>query len=287
MKVIQKLPETKLLMYHSLAQPGYKPSAGFARFVLETHLFEEQLAWLKTEGYTSATVSAFIQRETALEKSVPEKTAPEKTVILTFDDALADFELAVPLLKKYGFTATLFVPTAFVGKTSSWLRGVDGEHPMLSWQALRDLAKEGIDIAAHGHGHLQLDNVLLDTAKKDIERGKGLLEDQLGQRVTSFAYPYGYYTSKIKHLVAQAGFAGACAVDKRLAAPDAFALPRLTVAGGTTAKRLARLMARPDSKQRDLSTSVKAVLWRTARRCYSSFNVAVSQDAKPIESRQS
>lgn len=277
MHVTQTLQPATLLMYHSLAAPGYQPTRGFAKFVLGTHLFEEQLAWLKAEGYSSATVSSYLEGE----------MVPKKTVVLTFDDALADFELAVPLLKKYGFTATLFVPTAFVGKKSSWIRGVDGEHSMLSWQALRDLAKEGIDVAAHGHGHLQLDNVPLTVAKKDIERGKGLLEDHLSRAVTSFAYPYGYYNTAVKHLVEQAGFAGACAVDQRLAPPDVFALPRLTVAGGTTAKKLAKLMAKSDSRQRNASIAAKAVLWRTARRWYRSLSYSSSQKSKRIESRQS
>lgn len=267
----------KLLMYHSLAKPGYKPSALLKRFVVETHHFEEQLAWLEDNGYTSMTLAAALQ----------DKAVPEKTVILTFDDAFADFELAVPLLKKYGFSATLFVPTAFVGGRSGWLPGSDGQHLILSWRALRDLAKEGVDIAAHGHEHLQLDNVPLSVAQKDIERGKGMLEHYLGQAVTGFAYPYGYYTRAVKRFVQEAGFAGACAVDKRVFSEgDTFAMSRLTVAGGMTAAALGTLMARQDSVVREASTSAKAVLWRAARKLQPSLQFSFHRPSKRIESRQ-
>ncbi len=295
---------TQLLMYHSLAKPGHVPSRQLHKFVLGTHLFEEQLAWLKDEGYSSVTVAQYLNQylsqhlkhtilseKTALENTVPEKTAlekitPRKTVILTFDDALADFELALPLLKKYGFTATLFVPTAFVGGKSGWLNGADAQHPMLSWGALRDLAREGIDIAAHGHGHLQLDAVSLSMAQKDIARGKGMLEHYLGQETRGFAYPYGYYNKAVKRLVKEAGFAGACAVDKRSGSPDAFALPRLTVRGGMGVQAFARLMTRQDSALGEASGSLKAVLWRTARQVRRSLNTSHSQPSTYVESRQ-
>lgn len=275
----QLLNLPKLLMYHRLAVPGYRPSAMFARFVLGTDLFEEQLVWLKTNGYSSATLAALLRNP----------RLPKKTVILTFDDALANFELAMPLLKHYGFSATLFVPTAFVGKRSSWLPGTDGQHLMLSWQALGDLAKEGIDIAAHGHAHLQLDNVPLAVARKDIERGKGMLEHYLGQAVHSFAYPYGYYHQPVQQLVKQAGFAAACAVDKRLGySPntDAFALPRITVAGGMTARAVAQVMSRRDTVLTEAGISIKAELWRTARRWQRSKQPSKVSVLTRLESRQ-
>jgi peptidoglycan/xylan/chitin deacetylase (PgdA/CDA1 family) len=266
------------LMYHSLAKAGHQPSDMYARFVVTTEAFEAQLALLKDKGYTSSTVTQYLNNP----------TASDKTVILTFDDALADFELAVPLLKKYGFTATLFVPTAFVGGRSSWMPGVDAHHPLLSWQDLRDLAKENIDIAAHGHAHLQLDNVPLAVAKADIERGKGLLEQHLGQKVSSFAYPYGYYTSGTQQLLKAAGFAGACSVDKRLSfTADTFALSRLTVAGGMSTNAFATPLTQRDDLWREACVSAKAVLWREARRWQRSLQTLSKPAIKRRESRPS
>jgi peptidoglycan/xylan/chitin deacetylase (PgdA/CDA1 family) len=265
-------------MYHSLAKPGYQPSKKYARFVVTTEAFEAQLAYLKDNGYTSMAVNAYLK--------APAVT--DKTVILTFDDALADFELAVPLLKKYGFSATLFVPTAFVGGRSSWMPGEDSQHPLLSWQGLRDLAKEKIDIAAHGHAHLQLDNVPLNIAKADIERGKETLEQHLGWAVSSFAYPYGYYTAATQQLVKAAGFAGACSVDKRLSfAPDSFAISRLTVAGGMSTKAFAALLGQQDALWREASVSAKAVLWREARSWQRSLQVLPKPVIKRRESQSS
>lgn len=50
------------------------------------------------------------------------KALGARSVALTFDDGFADsYELALPILKRYGLPATIFVATAFVdGKTVPW-----------------------------------------------------------------------------------------------------------------------------------------------------------------------
>jgi peptidoglycan/xylan/chitin deacetylase (PgdA/CDA1 family) len=250
---------TPILRYHSLAASRQKVSATFAKSMVDKTLFEEHLALLQANDYVSLSLNDYLTKSLGLSA---------KSVVLTFDNAFEDFELALPLLKKYGFTATLYVPTAFVGETSRWLGGSDAKRPLLSWGDLRGLAKEGIDIAAHGHKHLQLGSVPLEVAKQDILRGKDSLEDKLGRTVSSFAYPYGSYNEGVKQAIQEAGFAGACTIEERLCTrqDDPFALPRLTVAGGMTADDLADLLNHKNSRMQSSYSAFKAKLWQGWRR---------------------
>jgi peptidoglycan/xylan/chitin deacetylase (PgdA/CDA1 family) len=250
---------TPILRYHSLAASRQKVSATFAKSMVDKTLFEEHLALLQANDYVSLSLNDYLTKSLGLSA---------KSVVLTFDNAFEDFELALPLLKKYGFTATLYVPTAFVGETSRWLGGSDAKRPLLSWGDLRGLAKEGIDIAAHGHKHLQLGSVPLEVAKQDILRGKDSLEDKLGRTVSSFAYPYGSYNEGVKQAIQEAGFACACTIEERLCTrqDDPFALPRLTVAGGMTADDLADLLNHKNSRMQSSYSAFKAKLWQGWRR---------------------
>ena len=64
---------------------------------------------------------------------------------------------------------------------------------MLSWQALRDIAAEGVEVAAHSHTHPQLDRVPAAVISDEVGRSRCLLEDNLGLAVDGFAYPFGYW----------------------------------------------------------------------------------------------
>jgi peptidoglycan/xylan/chitin deacetylase (PgdA/CDA1 family) len=73
-------------------------------------------------------------------------TLPDRAVVLTIDDAdRSVYELAWPLLRKYGMKAHLFVPTAKVGQT--W-----GELEVCGWGELTEMANSGhIIVESHTH----------------------------------------------------------------------------------------------------------------------------------------
>ena len=78
-------------------------------------------------------------------------------------------------------------------------------------------------------------------------RCKALLEDHLGQKVSSFAYPHGYHSAAIKRLVREAGYTSACAVGYAMSSTttDPFALARLPMGADTSLDALAALLAQP------------------------------------------
>jgi peptidoglycan/xylan/chitin deacetylase (PgdA/CDA1 family) len=225
-------------MYHSIsscASPRFRPN------IVTQEAFEEQLTFLEESRYTSMTVTQFVQ---AMAKG--RYTLPPRPIILTFDDGYADFyTTALPALRCHGFTATLYVTTGFVGGTSRWLAAnEDTTRPMLTWTQLAEINAHGIECGAHSHTHPPLDMLPLEAVSEEIVRSKNLLEEHLGQAVTSFAYPFGYYSDRVQQIVREAGFTSACAV--RLAMSSLFDNPHA----------LARLAIRPDTSVLALATAL-------------------------------
>jgi peptidoglycan/xylan/chitin deacetylase (PgdA/CDA1 family) len=214
-----------VLMYHEIAA---RPETA-SRLAVSPEAFEAQLEYLATHGFTTLTASAFA---VALATGAP---LPERAVVLTFDDGFADFhDRALPLLSRYGFTATVFVTTGWMadaGKHSAGRR----PGPMLSWSQIAEAAAAGIEIGAHSHQHPQLDQLDKDRLRIELTLSKSLLEDGLGMAVPGLAYPFGYSSPPVRHTVTQAGYTYACAVANLMAAAgqDQFALPRLTVKAAT------------------------------------------------------
>ena len=189
-----------ILMYHSISQHA---SRKFKPFAVSPEQFAEHMAYLHRQEYTPITVTQLAQTFSSGQTSLP-----ERPVVLTFDDGFADFFTdALPVLKRFHFTATLYVTTGFINGTSRWLQH-EGEasRPMLTWQQLAEISRQGIECGAHSHSHPQLDTLPIAEATREIVQSKQLLEEHLGLDVTSFAYPFGYYTHDVQKQVQIAGF---------------------------------------------------------------------------------
>ena len=256
----EKIP---ILMYHSISQSA---NPKFKQFSVSPTLFAGHMAYLCQHGYTTLTVTQFIQMRVQGKDRLP-----ERPVILTFDDGFADFFTeALPVLKYYGFVATLYIATAFINGTSRWMQH-EGEstHSMLTWDQLLEINKCGIEIGAHSHSHHQLDILPLSLARDEIVRCKRLLEDKLSQEVLSFAYQHGYHSAAIQRLVREAGYTSACAVKYEMSTEttDAFALARLKVSADTSVDALAALLTQRSSLA--ITTMYKRAripVWRLVRR---------------------
>jgi len=226
-----------LLMYHSIATQA---APRFQKFVVRPDMFAAHMDYLAAERYSTLTAADLARHR------LSGQSLPSRAVILTFDDAYADFaDAALPILREHGFRATMYVPTGYVGTTARWLRTCgEADRPVLSWQALRDIITEGVEVAAHSHSHPQLDRIPGPAVADEMQRCKALLEDRLGEPVHGFAYPFGYWNRRVRTAVAAAGFRYACAVDEYTSAPgdSLLALPRLTVSGGLDVGGLARLL---------------------------------------------
>ncbi|MGB0096064.1 MAG: polysaccharide deacetylase family protein [Solirubrobacteraceae bacterium] len=246
-----------VLSYHSIAA---QTTPTFARLTVDPSLFAEQMAALLEQNLD---VIPFGE--------VPEALATgRQAVAISIDDGLADVaENAIPVLGQLGMTATLFVPSGYVGGHSSWLRGADAQRPMLSWQTIASLSAEGFEIGSHGQIHLAADLNGEALVEQDARASRLELEDGIGRAVQSFAYPFGYHSPSGRRAVRAAGYRQACAVGDLPARPgdNRWALPRLQVFSDTTPEALiamARWQAPLAARVRARS---KQHVWYMGRRC--------------------
>lgn len=247
-----------ILMYHSISSSA---NPAFKRWAVSPELFEAHLAYLRRRGYSPITVTQLVRARTRRGAALP-----ARPVVLTFDDAYADFyDNAFPALRRHDCVATLYIPTAYVGRTGDWLRH-EGEtrRPMATWSQLAEVSAGGIECGGHGHTHVQMDAISPSAADAEIRRCKTTLEDHLAQEVLSFAYPHGWTTSSVKRALEAAGYLSACAVKNLLSSPgdDPFELPRLVVTGDMEVDAFARLlMRRPTHLEMTLRNAARPV-WR-------------------------
>ncbi|MGH2884163.1 MAG: polysaccharide deacetylase family protein [Solirubrobacteraceae bacterium] len=245
-----------VLTYHSISA---HTTPAFAALTVDPSLFAEQMEALRERSLDVIPVG-----------EVPGALAAGRSAVaISIDDGLADAaENACPILARLGLTATLFVPTVFVGDHSGWLPGEDALRPMLSWATIDSLAQEGFEIASHGRQHIAADLNATELVERDARASRLELEDRIGRAVTSFAYPFGYHSASGRRAVRAAGYRQAFAVGDlpARADDDRWALPRLQVRNDTTPEALVAMVTRrPWPATRALARSKQGV-WRLGRR---------------------
>lgn len=218
-----------ILIYHSLS---VEATDSYRRFAMAPKTFAEQMAHIAGRGHSVLSVGEFVA---AL--GDPLGKMPARPLVMTFDDGFLDaFEVGSSILAEHGFHATFYVVTGSLGGSSTWLAG-DGEgaRRLISPAQVRELDKAGIEIGSHGHRHVPLDTLPFAQAEQQIDTSKAVLEDILGHSVTTFAYPYGYHTNRIKAHLHASGFTSASGVKQALSHrdDDLFALARIIVGRDT------------------------------------------------------
>jgi len=184
-----------IFVYHSLDESGSKIS-------LSPEIFRCQMEFLHSRGYRVYTVSEYT-------KLIKEGGKIAKlAVVLTFDDGYANFlTAAAPVLREYGYRATVYIPVDFIGRQSDFTSLVD--LPLLSGNEIRNLAEEGFEIGSHSLSHSNLAKLTIDQARNEIVRSKCVLEDLTGKEVRTFSYLRGDYNWDIVELVKEAGYQAA------------------------------------------------------------------------------
>jgi peptidoglycan/xylan/chitin deacetylase (PgdA/CDA1 family) len=211
-----------ILMYHEIATREDTTS----HLAVSPTSFAAQLKYLYEAGFSTLTVSGLVS---AL--SGDPARLPERPVVITFDDGFADFHRqALPLLRDYDFTATVFVTTGWIADAKPCAVNRNRAQ-MLSWSQIREAAAAGIEIGAHSHQHPQLDQLAPKRLHDELATSKALLEDGLGVIIPSLAYPFGYSNARVRRMARDIGYTHAFAVSNAIADStyDEFTLPRLTI----------------------------------------------------------
>ncbi len=206
-----------ILTYHSIC-------TGRSPLRISPSLFAEQMEWLSH----NARLVPLTEVAAALTRK---KSLPPRSVALTFDDGFRDFYTdAAPVLRRFGFAATVFLPTAYCGRTNHWPgqpKWVQ-EQPLLDWSQVLELAEQGFAFGGHGVTHRNLTLLSEAEAEREVLGSKSEIERRTGRPPEFFCYPYGQWNTAVRELVSR-HYLGACSTAAAIAEPgsDLFALPRI------------------------------------------------------------
>ena len=228
-----------ILAYHSVS-PGRTDA-----LAVRVEQFEQQIAWLARGGYQSLTLADLAGRSPRQRR---------RAVAVTFDDGYADNHAwALPVLRRHGFVATVFVVSDHVGsdRLFSWdrakLRSED-ERPAyraLTWDELRELQDSGWEVGSHSCTHPELPAVPPERCREETARSRRDLESRLGRPVASFCYPRGKLDARVIGSVQQAGYRWGVVTPKRSGIPlGPLTLRRVGVYNGAGCAKF-RLKANP------------------------------------------
>jgi peptidoglycan/xylan/chitin deacetylase (PgdA/CDA1 family) len=185
---------------------------------------------------------------------------------VTFDDGYADFYTnALPLLEERGFAATLYMTTSTI---DNGRKGSSDGPAMLAWEELAEIATRHVEIGAHSHHHVELDTLRPRVLSEELTTCKEQLQGRLGIPVTTFAYPHGYSSPRVRAAVREAGYLSACSVKNALSsqADDVLSLPRLMVMGDTSLEKVRNWMNGVGVATSPRDERALTVGWRLVRR---------------------
>ena len=119
-------------------------------------------------------------------------------IICTFDDGYTGvIEYGLPILKVFGFTATVFVCSDYIGKTNDWNLKDKKNRTHMNTIDLLTLQKEGWEIGSHGLSHRSVLKLSDEDLQNELSLSKHSLELEFGE-IRSYAYPYGDYNEYCK-----------------------------------------------------------------------------------------
>jgi peptidoglycan/xylan/chitin deacetylase (PgdA/CDA1 family) len=223
----QRNSHVPILMYHSISDNLFGKSHPYYQINTSPIIFARQMKWLRDTGYRSLSLS---QLHAAFECG----HVPPKAVVITFDDGYQDFYTdAFPALRKYDFTATVFLVTGRIQETSMRIEGVD----YMTWREVRELNREGIEFGSHTVSHPDLRSLGPEEIDYELGYSKETIDDHLGSSLNSFAYPFPFpeedhsFTRFLVDVLKNHGFEiGVSTVLGRAMREDTrFFLPRLPV----------------------------------------------------------
>jgi peptidoglycan/xylan/chitin deacetylase (PgdA/CDA1 family) len=209
--VVDQTAQVIIFCYHRLVDKIRYPGTE-----ITPAAFEEQMKKLKDSGIT------VISMQDLLAWKRGEKNIPPRSAVVTFDDGWkSQYEVAWPIMKKYGYPFTMFIYTEGVRGGSL------GGGEAITWEQLADMRDNGVDIEAHSATHQDLregHTIMIanpggkktrtkltgDQYEKwmqnEVVGSKQLLEQRLGIKVNCFAVPFGNYNEHVKEIARNSGY---------------------------------------------------------------------------------
>ncbi len=211
-----------ILMYHSISSKTENRQHPYYDTTTRLEIFHAQVEHLRQKGY----------RAPALRDALDKTSGPK--VVFTFDDGFEDFLTAAwPVLRSAGFSATVFLPTSFIGDDRKVFLGT----PCLTWREVRLLHSQGVEFGSHTVSHSELVRQTRNDVRRELSDSRHAIEDHLGTPITSFSYPYAFpeadreFVSFFRDALNEAGYkAGVTTrIGRHTVNDDPFLLKRLPI----------------------------------------------------------
>lgn len=219
-----------VLGYHAVSE------SWVASLAVPPATLREQLAWLLSRGYELVTFHDAVHAPPAA-----------KVVAVTFDDGYRSVvDLAFPIFAELGVVASVFVPTAHVGRPepmswpgiSQWADGEDADElRCMNWEDAARLTRAGWEIGSHTCSHARLTTLSDEALHRELLESRTTCEDRLGVACRSLAFPYGDHDGRVIAAAGRAGYDTAGTLPGRLHRPQPMRWPRVSVNRGDTMRR--------------------------------------------------
>ncbi len=190
-------------MYHSISDCDESTIHPYYRTATSPTVFAQHMQFLHQNNYLAVGPSDAVA---CMEAS---DLGAARPVVITFDDGFEDFYTqAFPILNQYGFSATMYLPTAYIGQARQTFKGRD----CLTWSQVREMRTAGIQFGSHTVTHPQLKSLDVATVEYEIRASKDTIEQELGCGVKSFSYPYAFpetdrtFTQGLRGILDRAGY---------------------------------------------------------------------------------
>ncbi len=237
--VEKKKYEIPVIMYHRVVND--ESEAGVHGTYITAKKFDEHMRFLKENGYETITFKELkklnwrnrFNREKKLIMLTFDDGYEDnykiafpilkkydfhciKLIMLTFDDGYEDnYKIAFPILKKYDFHCIIYLVSHL--NFNRWDVEVpnnpEKKFTLMTLDMIKEMQEYGIEFGGHTMTHPKLAHIPLEEARKEILTSKATLEEKLGEKLTSFAYPYGDLNEDVKNIVKESGYDFAVATD--------------------------------------------------------------------------
>lgn len=217
-----------ILMYHSISDKPEDGTAPYYRTVTSPTVFRSQMAWLRANHYQSLTMPQALQ---LLEQKA---SCSGKYFVVTFDDGFRDVHAcAAPILREFGFTASVFVATGYIQNPRAHFDHTE----CMVWGEIAALHRQGFCIGSHTVTHPRLVTLSAAEVEAELRESRKTLENQLQCPVEHFCHPYAFpqgsrsYVEGFRKIAAGLGYKSCVTtrIGRARAGDDPFSLRRLPV----------------------------------------------------------
>lgn len=190
--------------------------------------FREQMKFIKDNGYNVISLDdlyAYYTEGTPID---------DKSIIITFDDGYwNNYMNAYPVLKEFGFKATLFMITSMIDQKL-----------YLNKDRLREMDANGFSIQSHTVSHLELNKMSYDQQFYELSESKKILEDILGKEIKYISFPYGQFNKDTIMITRKLNYnlAMGTVPEKAIRRNGLYNLNRIAVFGNTNIKQFEELL---------------------------------------------